>query len=190
MDYAKRRDYLLDAVTALNLAAVERVAESTFDTYRRGGKIIACGNGGSAVDARHFTSEFTTYGRPAITLGSAEEVLALGNDYPDGFETVFARLLRAQGKEGDILYGISTSGKAKNVQAALQTAREMGIYAVGVVGNGPQSQEIVRRSDAVIQVPFDETSIVQEVYKHALHSIWFDVMQRLGVQIGGSDRWC
>jgi len=122
----------------LDAAWRELVAQAALQivkSLRAGGKVLFCGNGGSAADAQHLAAEFT--GRylkerralPALALhGNSSAVTAIGNDY--GFDFVFARQMEALGKEGDVAFGISTSGNSPNVLRALEVAKSKSIYTI------------------------------------------------------------
>ncbi len=162
--------------------AVITAIGKTTEAYRNGKTVYVCGNGGSAADSQHFAAELndTPNARfPAIFLGNASSLTALGNDY--GFETVFERQLRTLGRRVDVLYGISTSGKATNVQRAMDAAKEIGIYRIGIVGNGPKSLEIISRSDTAIVIPSADTQIIQQCYYVVLHDIWIELKKAFGV---------
>jgi D-sedoheptulose 7-phosphate isomerase len=162
--------------------AVLSAIEATKKTYERNGTVYACGNGGSAADSQHFAAELRdTPGARfrAYAFNDVSSLTAIGNDY--GFEKIFEHQLRTMGREGDVLYGISTSGKAVNVQRALDAAKEMKIYRIGIVGNGPKSIEIVRRSDTAIIIPSQDTQIIQQCYLMMLHDIWMSLKEIFGV---------
>ena len=120
---------------------VVRVVDACEASLRGGGKLMFCGNGGSAADSQHLATEMLirlrgSHERPsiaalALTLDPAM-LTACGNDY--GYDTVFERPLRGLGRRGDVLFGISTSGRSGNVVRALTAAREMGIVTVGPAG--------------------------------------------------------
>ncbi len=121
------------------LATIEKVAEQIYNIFKRGGKVLLCGNGGSAADAQHIAAEFVgrfIYNREAlhaVALTTDTSILtAVSNDY--GFETIFERQTRALGREGDMLIGISTSGNSENVARALSAAAEIGMTTVGLLG--------------------------------------------------------
>jgi len=132
-----------------------------------GGKVIFCGNGGSAADAQHLAAEFT--GRylkersalPALALHANTSALtAIGNDY--GFDRVFARQMEGLGKEGDVAVGISTSGNSPNVLRALEVAKSKSIYTVALTGaSGGKMKEV---ADCTICVPSEETPRIQECH--------------------------
>ncbi len=127
-----------NAMTNL-VPSIEIAANSAIQTLKNGGKILICGNGGSAADSQHIAAELTgrykreRKGLAAIALTTDTSALsAIGNDY--GYEFVFSRQLEALAKEGDLLWGISTSGKSANVVNALKLAKEMGCKTLGFSG--------------------------------------------------------
>ncbi len=137
-----RRSAELKQQIAVELAdAVIAVVDACEASLRRGGKIMFCGNGGSAADSQHLATEMLirlrgSVERPswpalALTLDPAA-LTAGGNDY--GYESVFERPLRGLGRAGDVLFGITTSGRSANVVRALRAAREMAIVTVGLLG--------------------------------------------------------
>jgi len=135
--------------------------------FRAGGKVMFCGNGGSAADAQHLAAEFT--GRylkerralPALALHTnTSAVTAIGNDY--GFDLVFARQVEALGKEGDVTVGISTSGNSPNVLRALEAAKSKSIYTVALTGaSGGKMKDV---ADCAIRIPSEETPRIQECH--------------------------
>jgi D-sedoheptulose 7-phosphate isomerase len=146
-------------------AMVAAVAQACVQALRRGGKVLFCGNGGSAADAQHLAGEFVSrfhFDRSplaAVALTTDTSVLtAIGNDY--GYELVFERQVRGLGRPGDVLVGISTSGRSPNVLRALKAARETGLVTVGMTGN--QREAIEGLCDLCIRVPSRETPKIQE----------------------------
>jgi len=142
-----------------------------------GGKVLACGNGGSAADAQHFAAEFVgrfERERPqlgAIALTTDSSILtAVANDY--GFGAVFSRQVRALGQPGDVLLAISTSGNSANVLEAVDAAheRDMTVVALTGRGGGAMSQSL-RETDIHICVPNDRTARIQEVHLLVLHCL-------------------
>jgi D-sedoheptulose 7-phosphate isomerase len=139
---------------------------------RAGGKLLVFGNGGSAADAQHFAAELS--GRfqkeraalSALALTTDPSVItALANDY--GFEHVFRRQVEAHGRAGDVAFGISTSGRSKNVIEALRLAKQLGLITIGLTGRGGGAiREIV---DLLIDVPHDNTARIQEVHGMVVH---------------------
>ena len=135
-------------------------------------QLLACGNGGSAADAADFCTEFAcrfTHDRrpyPAINLSEGGSLLtATGNDY--GFEEIFARQVRAFGKTGDVLIGISTTGKSKNILRALEQARDQKLKTICLVGRDGGSA--VGIADVDIIVKGNSTARIQEAHKFILH---------------------
>jgi D-sedoheptulose 7-phosphate isomerase len=154
--------------------AVEAIAKSTVEVLRRGGKVLLCGNGGSAADAQHLAAEFVSRyrfdraGLPALSLTTDTSALtAIGNDY--GFERLFARQVEALGHAGDILYAFSTSGRSPNVLLALKTARELGIGTVGFTGQS--GGEMAGLCDIAFVAPSETTAHIQELHMTAGHTI-------------------
>ncbi len=152
--------------------SVERAIEICKRALSDGKKILICGNGGSASDAQHFSAELVVRFRnnrrpvPAIALTTDTSILTAGaNDF--GYETVFMRQVSALGREGDVLIGISTSGRSKNVLLALEEGKRIGMKIIGLCGM--DSREMERFCDVCIKVPSDETSHIQEVHEVCLH---------------------
>ena len=147
------------------LHSVEKVANECVEAYSRGNRVLLAGNGGSAADAQHIAAEFVSRyafdrpGLPAIAFTTDTSILtAIGNDY--GYEQIFRRQLQSNGRQGDIFIGISTSGNSPNVLAALQCARELGIIAVGLTGQGNRNMQ--EHCDYCIRVPSLSTPRIQE----------------------------
>lgn len=153
------------------LAAAQLIA----DTFASGGKVLLCGNGGSAADSQHMATEFVCLlnknlnrpGLPAIALTTDTSILtAFSNDI--SFEGVFERQVQALGKPGDLLIGISTSGKSKNVIRAILAARSANIRTIALVGNGGQLKKM---TDVVISVPSTNTQYIQEAHLAIEHTL-------------------
>jgi D-sedoheptulose 7-phosphate isomerase len=147
-------------------ATVVQAAMQIVKSLRDGGKLLCCGNGGSAADAQHLAAEFT--GRylkerralPALALhANTSSLTAIGNDY--GFDHVFARQLEALGKEGDVLLGISTSGNSRNVLRAMEVAKSKSIYTIALTGSGGKMIDL---ADCAICIPSEETPRIQECH--------------------------
>jgi D-sedoheptulose 7-phosphate isomerase len=154
-----------------------------------GGKVLACGNGGSAADAQHFSAEFVgrfERERPelgAIALTTDSSILtAVANDYD--FERIFAKQVRALGQAGDVLLALSTSGNSANVLAAIEAAHERDMSVVALTGRGGgRMASLLRETDVNICVPHDRTARIQEVHILTLHCICDGVdAQLLGEQ--------
>jgi D-sedoheptulose 7-phosphate isomerase len=151
--------------------------ELVFGSLANNGKILACGNGGSAADAQHFIAELV--GRferdrlplAGITLSADTSILtAVGNDY--GFDAIFERQVTALGQPGDVLVAISTSGNSANVLRAIEAAheREMSVIALSGKGGGTLS-ELLHDTDIHLCVPHDRTMRIQEVHIVLLHAL-------------------
>src|SRR5713226_4582161 len=147
--------------------AILAAAEAVTTCLRNGGKVMLCGNGGSAADCQHIAAEFVSvlnksFQRPglaAIALTTDSSILtASANDF--GFECVFARQAQALGRAGDVVIGISTSGASENVLRALRFARDHGLTAVGLTGH--PGGALLDASDICIEVPSDVTQFIQE----------------------------
>lgn len=168
----------LKRVAAAELSApIARAIELMAKALRAGGKIMACGNGGSAADAQHFAAElinrFETERPPLAALAlttDSSTLTSVANDYR--FEDVFAKQLRALGRAGDVLLAISTSGNSANVIAAMEAARERDVAVVALTGNlGGKMAARVGSNDVHICVPHARTVRVQEVHLLALHCL-------------------
>lgn len=182
---------LLDRViedTALQ-ATVAEIADAWETSLRAGGKVLLCGNGGSAADAQHLAGElvsrflFDRAPLPALALTVDTSVLtAIGNDY--GYEHTFSRQVRGLGRPGDVLVAISTSGSSPNIIAALKAARETGIVTVGFTGNrnGPMGEFC----DLILRVPSPSTPLVQQVHITVGHILCEIVEQNLFGNARGS----
>ncbi|GAA2171519.1 D-sedoheptulose-7-phosphate isomerase [Actinomadura napierensis] len=151
---------------------------------RAGGRLLACGNGGSAAEAQHLTAElvgrFEDERRPlsAIPLhADTSSLTAIGNDY--GAVQAFARQVQAHGRRGDVLVCLSTSGRSPNVIAAADRARELGMTAWAVTGPGPNP--LTDACDDAVTVRADTTSTVQEIHLAAVHLLCGVVDDALGV---------
>jgi D-sedoheptulose 7-phosphate isomerase len=184
------RRYLSDSSTVLD-ALAERCAEDVAkgasliaDSVRAGGKLLICGNGGSAADAQGLATELvstltTERRRPAISaiaLTTDTSILtAIANDF--GFEGVFARQVEALGRRGDVLLGISTSGNSADVLLAVEEARSRGLSTIGLTGGGGGALGGV--VDVTIRVPSDATSHVQEAHLAVEHALAFAVEDAL-----------
>ena len=157
---------------------IDECAKIILDTVQAGGKILLCGNGGSAADAQHIAAEFV--GRyeterralPAIALTTDTSALtALANDY--SFDRVFARQVEALAAPGDCLIAISTSGNSPNVIAAVMTARNLGCRVVGMTGAG--GKKLASLCDACLMVPSERTARIQEGHITVAH-IWCELV--------------
>jgi D-sedoheptulose 7-phosphate isomerase len=154
-----------------------RAAELFAKTLRAGGKILACGNGGSAGDAQHFTAEllnrFEAERGPLAAIALAMDsstMTSIANDYD--YLQVFSKPLRALGKRGDCLLAISTSGNSKNVIEAMKVAHEIGVTIVALTGNGGgKMAPLLRPDDIHLCVPHKRTLRIQEVHLLCIHCL-------------------
>ena len=145
---------------------IAHFAEWMTETYRAGGKVVLCGNGGSMCDANHIAEELV--GRykmerralPALSLSDPSVLTAVGNDY--GFDTVFRRQVEAWVNREDLVVGLTTSGRSPNVREALRLARERGARTVALTGAGGES--IADVADLVIAVPSRNVPRIQECH--------------------------
>lgn len=149
------------------LSATEQAAGLCIESLRQGRKILFAGNGGSAADAQHLAGElvgrlnFERQGLAAVALTADTAVLtALGNDY--GYERVFARQIEALGRPGDVFIGLSTSGRSKNVLAALACARAGGLQTIGFAGRG--GGDMPALCDVLLLAPAESTQKIQEAH--------------------------
>lgn len=153
---------------------VDRVGDVLADALLKGNKLLACGNGGSAADASHMTTEFVVRFMkdrrpyPAISfVANGGDLTAIGNDYE--FNEAFARQVRAFGKPGDVLFALTTSGNSENVKRAIAAAKEVGVVSVALLGRdggaccGLADYELIVR-DSV-------TARIQEGHKILIHTI-------------------
>ena len=162
---------------------IAEAAEMIVRTLNEGGKVLLCGNGGSAADAQHIAAELT--GRfkkerralPAVALTTDTSALtAIGNDY--GYERVFERQVEALARKGDLLIGISTSGNSENVLLALEAARRLECMTLGLSGrNGGRMNE---HCDLNLIVPSDDTARIQEMHIMIGHLLCQQVDETFG----------
>lgn len=164
--------------SAVSLQSPISEAVSLFThSLSQGNKILACGNGGSAADAQHFTSELM--GRfeeergplPAVALSTDTSLLtAIANDYH--FKQVFARQVYGLGRAGDVLLAISTSGNSSNIVAAVEASHKMGMSVVGLTGrDGGILSKIILPNDILINVSHPRTALIQEVHSVVIHCL-------------------
>lgn len=163
---------------------ISKVIDACAGSVMQGGKIMFCGNGGSAADSQHLAAEFT--GRfikdrkplPALALSTDTSALTcIGNDYC--FDDIFARQVAALGKKEDCLIGISTSGNSGNVVNAIKVCRPLGITSIGLLGrDGGKLKDLC---DLSIIVPSDVTARIQEAHILIGHTICGAVEQSLGL---------
>jgi D-sedoheptulose 7-phosphate isomerase len=162
------------ALADASAEAIARAAALLAESFRGGGRVLLFGNGGSASDAQHIAGEWC--GRlsrerpplPALALtANTSDLTALGNDY--GFERIFARLVDAHGRPGDVAIAISTSGNSPNVLEAVDAARARGMRTIALAGRG--GGKLAPRVDLAIVVPSDDTQRIQESHIAIGHAL-------------------
>ncbi|MBT8091230.1 MAG: phosphoheptose isomerase [Gammaproteobacteria bacterium] len=177
------RDHFAESIATKQIAAGQ-LADSIVaagrlmsDALLDDGKILSCGNGGSAADSQHFSSELLNRfemerpGLPAIALTTDTSTLtSISNDY--AFEEIFSKQVRALGRTQDVLLGISTSGNSENVIRAIAAAHERGMNVVALTGrDGGRMAEVLAEGDIEIRVPATRTARIQEVHLVVIHCL-------------------
>jgi D-sedoheptulose 7-phosphate isomerase len=177
---------IMEQTVAQCAPVIDEIAERLVDCFRRGNKVMLCGNGGSAADSQHMAAEFVNRFRidraalPAIALTVDTSILtAIGNDSSDEF--TFSRQVEALSKPGDVLAAISTSGGSPNVLKALEVARSLGVKTVGFTGEKGRLT-MAPKCDLCLIVPSADTPRVQEVQEFVWHAICGAVEQALFVK--------
>lgn len=163
-----------------NLQAIAQTAQIMIKAIQQGGKIMACGNGGSHCDAMHFAEELSGKYRenrpalPAIAISDSGHITCVGNDY--GFEQVYARFVEALGKNGDVLLAISTSGNSQNILKAVEIAKQKGITSIALTGK--DGGKLASMADYVLCVPhFGYADRIQEIHIKIIH-IWIGLIEQ------------
>lgn len=177
------RDHFAESIAVKEVAG-EQLAESIAaagrllsDALLDDGKILSCGNGGSAADAQHFSSELLNRfemerpGLPALALTTDSSTLtSISNDY--SYEEIFSKQVRALGKSQDVLLAISTSGNSENVIRAVAAAHERGMRVVALTGcDGGRMADLFSEDDVEIRVPATRTARIQEVHLVVIHCL-------------------
>lgn len=158
-------------------ASIEAAGQKLAEALLADRKILTCGNGGSAGDAQHFSSELLNRfererpGLPAIALTTdTSTITSIANDY--SYNEVFSKQVRALGKDGDVLLAISTSGNSSNVIQGVQAARDRGMGVIALTGkDGGNLSSLLEPDDVEIRVPSDSTARIQEVHLLVIHSL-------------------
>lgn len=185
------RSHFADSIAAKQAALavlVPPISQATgllTGALREGGKILSCGNGGSAGDAQHFSAELLNRfererpGLAAVALSTDTSTLtSIANDY--AYEQVFSKQVTALGRAGDVLLAISTSGNSPNVVAAIAAAHERGMKVVALTGrNGGRMAGALRPGDVEIRVPAERTARIQEVHLLVIHCLCDGIDQAL-----------
>jgi D-sedoheptulose 7-phosphate isomerase len=149
------------------LQSITDVTDAIINTFQAKGKVLFCGNGGSAADAQHLAAEFSGrfyYDRDPLYSEAlhvnTSYITAVANDY--SYNEIYSRLIKAKGAKGDVLVGISTSGNSENIIRAINTANDLGMITVGFTGNnGGKMKDICKY---IINVPSNDTPRIQEVH--------------------------
>ncbi|WP_036770630.1 D-sedoheptulose 7-phosphate isomerase [Photorhabdus australis] len=155
-----------------NIEAIQKAAVLLANSFKAGGKVLSCGNGGSHCDAMHFAEELTGRyrenrpGYPAIAISDVSHFSCVSNDF--GYEFVFSRYVEAVGKEGDILLGISTSGNSGNIIKAIEAAHLKGMKVITLTGK--DGGKMAGTADVEIRVPhFGYADRIQEIHIKVIH---------------------
>jgi D-sedoheptulose 7-phosphate isomerase len=156
------------------LQALETVTMQCIEVFRNGGKVLFCGNGGSAADAQHLAAEFSGrfyFDRPPLYAEAlhvnTSYLTAVGNDY--GFDAIYARMVEAAGRPGDLLFAMSTSGNSANVLLAAEKAKAIGLHVVAMTGHsGGKLREL---ADFWLNAPSEDTPRIQECHMLMGHTI-------------------
>jgi len=187
----KAKDHFLDAQNTLaafladesNFERIEEAINIIVNAFQNGGKIIACGNGGSHCDAMHFAEELTGRYRnnrkalPALAISDSSHITCVGNDY--GYDYIFSRFVEAHGNSGDVLLGISTSGNSANVINALESAKSLGMRTIALTGK--DGGKIKDLCELEIRAPkSDYADRAQEIHIKIIHSLIDGIENRMG----------
>ena len=155
-----------------NIDAIDQAARLLSDSFKAGGKVLSCGNGGSHCDAMHFAEELTGRfrenrpGYPAIAISDPSHLSCVANDF--GYEYVFSRYVEAIGRAGDVLLGISTSGNSGNILHAVEAARAKDMQVILL--SGKDGGQMAGMADVEIRVPhFGYADRIQEIHIKAIH---------------------
>ena len=166
-----------------NLEKITRAAELLAESFKTGGKVLSCGNGGSHCDAMHFAEELTGRYRenrpayPAIAISDPSHLSCVSNDF--GYDFVFSRYVEGLGQSGDVLLGISTSGNSANVLKALEAARQKGMRTI--ILSGKDGGKMSGLADIEIRVPhFGYADRIQEIHIKVIHILMGLVEQLMG----------
>ncbi|ENM5826376.1 D-sedoheptulose 7-phosphate isomerase [Vibrio metoecus] len=157
-----------------NLAQIEAAAKLIADSFKQGGKVLSCGNGGSHCDAMHFAEELTGRyrenrpGYPGIAISDPSHLSCVSNDF--GYDYVFSRYVEAVGAKGDVLFGLSTSGNSGNILKAIAAAKAKGMKTIALTGK--DGGKMAGLADVEIRVPhFGYADRIQEVHIKIIHII-------------------
>lgn len=180
-DYKFLRDNFNYSANVLNkviesdeiFESLEKIIATLTSAAKKKNIIYSCGNGGSMADAIHFAEEMSgrfqdnRAGLPAIAISDAGHLSCVGNDY--GYDFVFSRFIESVGKPGDILFGVSTSGKSKNIIEAVKRAKDLGMTSICLLGK--DGGELKGLCDLSVIVPDQVTHRIQEIHIQMIHNI-------------------
>jgi len=157
-----------------NIAQIEAAAKLIADSFKQGGKVLSCGNGGSHCDAMHFAEELTGRyrenrpGYPGIAISDPSHLSCVSNDF--GYDFVFSRYLEAVGSKGDVLFGLSTSGNSGNILNAIEAAKAKGMKTIALTGK--DGGKMAGCADIEIRVPhFGYADRIQEIHIKIIHIV-------------------
>ncbi len=157
-----------------NIAQIEAAAKLIADSFKQGGKVLSCGNGGSHCDAMHFAEELTGRyrenrpGYPGIAISDPSHLSCVSNDF--GYDYVFSRYVEAVGAKGDVLFSLSTSGNSGNILKAIEAAKAKGMKTIALTGK--DGGKMAGLADVEIRVPhFGYADRIQEVHIKIIHII-------------------
>ncbi|KII80422.1 D-sedoheptulose 7-phosphate isomerase [Vibrio renipiscarius] len=157
-----------------NIAQIEAAAKLIADSFKQGGKVLSCGNGGSHCDAMHFAEELTGRyrenrpGYPGIAISDPSHLSCVSNDF--GYDFVFSRYLEAVGSKGDVLFGLSTSGNSVNILNAIEAAKKKGMKTIALTGK--DGGKMAGCADIEIRVPhFGYADRIQEIHIKIIHIV-------------------
>lgn len=166
-----------------NIKVIEKAADAIVESFRKGGKVISCGNGGSHCDAMHFAEELSGRYRddrkalPAVCVSDVSHITCVGNDY--GFEFIFSRFIEGLGKEGDVLFALSTSGNSKNVLRAAEEAKRKGMKVIAMTGK--DGGKLAALADVEVRVPHEGyADRIQEIHIKVIHILILLIERRIG----------
>ncbi|CAH0540956.1 D-sedoheptulose 7-phosphate isomerase [Vibrio marisflavi] len=157
-----------------NIEQIQKAAKLIADSFKQGGKVLSCGNGGSHCDAMHFAEELTGRyrenrpGYPGIAISDPSHLSCVSNDF--GYDFVFSRYVEAVGASGDVLFGLSTSGNSGNILNAIEAAKAKGMKTIALTGK--DGGKMAGVADIEIRVPhFGYADRIQEIHIKIIHII-------------------
>lgn len=167
-----------------NIQRIEQAADLIIESFKKGGKVISCGNGGSHCDAMHFAEELSGRYRndrkalPAMCISDVSHITCVANDY--GFEYIFSRYIEGLGNSNDVLFALSTSGNSANIIRAVEAAKKKGMKVIAMTGKdgGKLAQQLV---DVEVRVPHDGyADRIQEIHIKVIHILILLIERRIG----------